>query len=54
MEDTSRDFWKMVYERDSSSIVMLSGIIECDMVSSIVVVMYWYVINMAFGNNIGK
>ena len=33
MENTCRDFWKMVYERDSSAIVMLSGIIENDKVS---------------------
>ena len=32
MENTCRDFWKMVYERDCSSIVMLSGIIENEQV----------------------
>lgn len=36
MENTCRDFWKMVYERDCSSIVMLSGIIENDLVSQCV------------------
>lgn len=36
MENTCRDFWKMVYERDCSSIVMLSGIIENDQVSQCV------------------
>lgn len=34
LENTCRDFWKMVYERDCSSIVMLSGIVENDKVIS--------------------
>ncbi len=28
LEHTSRDFWKMVYERNATCIVMLSGMIE--------------------------
>ena len=28
MEETCRDFWKMVYERECGVIVMLSGLVE--------------------------
>ena len=28
LEETCRDFWKMVYERECGVIVMLSGMIE--------------------------
>lgn len=33
LPNTSRDFWKMVYERNATSIVMLSGMVENDEVS---------------------
>ena len=36
METTCRDFWKMVYERNCGSIVMLSGMTENDEVSVVV------------------
>ena len=33
LENTCRDFWKMIYERDCCAIVMLSGVAEGGQVS---------------------
>lgn len=34
MENTTEDFWRMVYERDCAVIVMLSGVEELEEVRS--------------------
>ena len=37
LRETCRDFWKMVYERNCPSIVMLSGMMEDNEVSHVIV-----------------
>ena len=40
LEETCRDFWKMVYERECGVIVMLSGLVEEGQVGGCTACMY--------------